>query len=206
MDPALRNPLELGDRTSRALCQRSSGSLREARGRCRSSAGGVTGCSSRDRARLGREDRRHHARRRLALERLLAGEQLVEHAAEREDVGARVGLAAFDLLRRHVLRRAEDHVRAGERLGRSDRRSRWTPWRSPTPPQPARASFARPKSSSLTPALVSRMLAGFRSRWTMPLRCAASSASQICARVLQRLVERQRALRAASPSTYSITR
>ena len=35
-------------------------------------------------------------------------------------------------------------------------------------------------------------LAGFRSRWTMPFSCAASSASAICTRDRQRLVERQR--------------
>ncbi len=45
----------------------------------------------------------------------MAGEQLVEDAAEREDVGPRVDLFAFDLLRRHVLRRADDDVRTGER-------------------------------------------------------------------------------------------
>ena len=36
------------------------------------------------------------------------GDHLVEHAAEREDVGARVCLAALHLLGRHVLERAED--------------------------------------------------------------------------------------------------
>ena len=41
--------------------------------------------------------------------------------------------------------------------------------------------FARPKSSTFTvPSRVIPMLAGFRSRWTMPLLCAASSASAIC--------------------------
>ena len=42
-------------------------------------------------------------------------------------------------------------------------------------------AFARPKSSTLTmPSGVILMLAGFRSRWTMPFSCAASSASAIC--------------------------
>jgi hypothetical protein len=41
-------------------------------------------------------------------------------------------------------------------------------------------AFARPKSSTLTtPSGVMAMLAGFRSRWTMPLSWAASSASTI---------------------------
>ena len=46
-------------------------------------------------------------------------------------------------------------------------------------PELAEVSLARPKSSSFTPCFVSRMLAGFRSRWTMPFLCAAWSASQI---------------------------
>ena len=41
--------------------------------------------------------------------------------------------------------------------------------------------FARPKSSSFTrPSGVIFTFAGFRSRWTMPFSCAASSASAIC--------------------------
>ena len=40
--------------------------------------------------------------------------------------------------------------------------------------------FARPKSSSFAPDFVIMMLPGFRSRWTIPARCALSSASAIC--------------------------
>ena len=41
--------------------------------------------------------------------------------------------------------------------------------------------LARPKSSTFTvPSGVTLMFAGFRSRWTMPRSCAASSASAIC--------------------------
>ena len=58
-------------------------------------------------------------------------------------------------------------------------------------PLPDAPSFARPKSSSFTPCLVSRMFAGFRSRWTIPFLCAAVSASQISYPVLQGLLERQ---------------
>ena len=44
-----------------------------------------------------------------------------------------------------------------------------------------RVGFASPKSSTLTtPSGVILMLAGFRSRWTMPFSCAASRASAIC--------------------------
>src|SRR4051812_92337 len=39
-------------------------------------------------------------------------------------------------------------------------------------------SLTNPKSISLAPLLVSITLAGFRSRWTMPLRCPVSSARQ----------------------------
>ena len=42
------------------------------------------------------------------------------------------------------------------------------------------AAFARPKSSTFTvPSARTLMFAGFRSRWTMPASCAASSASAI---------------------------
>ena len=45
----------------------------------------------------------------LAFERLPPRHHLVEDGAEGEDVGARVGFLAFELLRRHVLHGAEDH-------------------------------------------------------------------------------------------------
>ena len=52
--------------------------------------------------------------------------------------------------------------------------------RSGVAPSPA-AAFASPKSSTFTtPSGVILMFAGFRSRWTIPFSCAASSASAIC--------------------------
>ena len=60
---------------------------------------------------------------------------------------------------------------------------------------PARVStessaFASPKSSTLTvPSSRTLMFAGFRSRWMIPCSCAASSASAICLRDRQRLVD-----------------
>ena len=71
-------------------------------------------------------------------------------------------------------------------------------------------AFARPKSSTLTvPSARTLILAGFRSRWMMPCSCAASSASAICLRDRQRLVERNRtsrdAVREGRPSTNSMT-
>ena len=59
------------------------------------------------------------------------------------------------------------------------------------PESDVEGGFARPKSSTFTvPLDVSLTLAGFRSRCTMPLSCAASSASAICL-----------AIRKASPSS-----
>ena len=51
-----------------------------------------------------------HRRRVVAGERRLARDQLVEHAAERVEVGARRHLAAERLLRRHVRDRADEHA------------------------------------------------------------------------------------------------
>ncbi len=53
----------------------------------------------------------HHRARVVFDERLDAGDALVEHDAEREDVAAEVELVAQDLLRAHVARRA--HAGAG---------------------------------------------------------------------------------------------
>ena len=56
-----------------------------------------------------------------------------------------------------------------------------------------RPAFARPKSSTLTmPSRVIAMLAGLRSRWTMPFSCAASSASAICRAMASASRDRQR--------------
>ena len=122
----------------------------------------------------------------VALERPPARHHLVEDRAERPQVRPRVGLLPLQLLRRHVLQRAED--RPARRDRSASRRPRASRTRAPAARR-APASFARPKSRSFAtvtpersaPPVVSITLPGFRSRWMMPCLCAASSASAICA-------------------------
>jgi hypothetical protein len=78
--------------------------------------------------------------------------------APTENTSARwVDLVAVDLLRRHVVHGAEHQAAL-----REVRALRW----------------AMPKSMILTsPSGVTRMFAGFTSRWTMPWRCAYESPS-----------------------------
>ena len=54
----------------------------------------------------------------FAVEGHAAGEHFVEHAAEGEDVAARVGILAFELLGRHVLECPEHRASLGQRLTR----------------------------------------------------------------------------------------
>ncbi len=74
----------------------------------------------------------------------------------------------------------------------------------------AACSFARPKSSSFGPPLVSMTLPGLRSRCTIPRSCAAASATAISlpSSSASSSGRRSRASRAASvsPSRYSMTR
>jgi hypothetical protein len=58
----------------------------------------------------------------FAREQARAGERLVQHDAEREDVRARVDRLAGDLLRRHVARRAEHHPGGGLVVGEAHAR------------------------------------------------------------------------------------
>ena len=62
--------------------------------------------------RLLRQDRRDRVRRRLAAERALARQHLVEDRAEGEEVAAAVRRLPPHLLRRHVAHRPEDDARA----------------------------------------------------------------------------------------------
>ena len=51
-----------------------------------------------------------HRRCEVALERLLVGEQLVQHGADGKDIAAVIHRLAGDLLRRHVVERANQHA------------------------------------------------------------------------------------------------
>ena len=94
-----------------------------------------------------------------------AGQHLVEHAAERPDVGAPIDRLAARLFGAHVAGRAENQaadVACTASVGDID---------SDDPlAGSASAIFARPKSRTLTlPPGVTLTFAGFRSRWMMSL-------------------------------------
>ena len=60
-------------------------------------------------------------RERITFERLFPGQQLVDDDADREDVGPLIRTLAADLLGRHVVERAHQHVRVGELRGHEPR-------------------------------------------------------------------------------------
>ena len=99
----------IATRASPIDCSRSRGFLRRQRRTSSTMRGGVAG---RQRREVGRvlEDAGEDVRHGLAVEEPPAGEHLVEHDAERPDVGAAVDGGAGRLLRRHVGRGAEDHA------------------------------------------------------------------------------------------------
>ena len=131
--------------------------------------------------RLVAEDRGQGLPGGRSRERPLARQHLVEDGAEGEEVAARVGGLAADLLRGDVACRAHDDARLGgcrrrgcRRHGRCLRRTSVT-----------RAS---PKSRILTrPSEVRKTFSGFRSRWTIPAACAAARPSAIAAPMSTRL-------------------
>ena len=107
------------------------------------------------------------------------GRHLVEHGAEREQIGARVQLFRPRLLRRHVGDRAQRRARTGQVL-LVHASGRVAPTLPGSTNCAAGVTFASPKSRILAcPRLVTKMLAGLMSRWTMPSAWAASSASAI---------------------------
>ena len=107
-------------------------------------------------AELGRilpQDRRHRLGRRVAPERAPAGEHLVEHGAEREQVRARVDRLAAHLLRRHVADRAEHDAGVGDRrrtVSVAPSLARGQP--SAAPGRSRESSRARPRAGRCSPA------------------------------------------------------
>jgi hypothetical protein len=65
-----------------------------------------------DRCGFGVHDQVHHGMERLRFERLSPTEQLVQDRAQREDIGSGIHALAPDLLRGHVVGRADHESRA----------------------------------------------------------------------------------------------
>jgi hypothetical protein len=86
------------------------------------------------------QDGRNDARLALATERAPSGQHLVEDGTEREQIAPRVGLASFELLRRHVGHSAGQHALAARRL-RDGGRHAAVVWRS--------VEFRQPKVEQL---------------------------------------------------------
>jgi hypothetical protein len=81
-------------------------------------------------------DRGDQARLALARERRGAGRHFVEHAAQRPEVAAGVGLLGFEDLGRHVLERADDRAFTRERRGDGRRLRERTARRDPRGREP----------------------------------------------------------------------
>ena len=138
--------------------------------------------------RIARQDLGQRVRAGVARERDAAGQHFIQHAAERPDVRALVDGLTARLFGAHVGRRAHD--RSLTRSVVSDRRHCDQIGAAESPV----VAFARPKSSTLTtPSGVTLMLAGFRSRWTMPLLVRRFQRLGDLARDGQGFVQRQRA-------------
>ena len=108
------------------------------------------------------------------------GRHLVQHRAEGKQIGARIQFLALGLLRRHVGHRAQRRPGTGQVLLARSCRLRVRCRNAGSTNCCSGVTFASPKSRILAcPRLVTKMLAGLMSRWTMPSACAASSASAI---------------------------
>ena len=152
------------------------------------------------------QHQRDRVGRRLAAERALPGEHLVEDGAAGEDVGAVIDLARPRLFRRQVAERAQHQAGQGVEGGGGLRCCRCR-----RPPRPPPWWPGRSRGSSARPSAVTKMLSGFRSRCTMPRACAAPRPGG----ELQRRGRWPRsgrggrvraATRSVSPSSSSVTR
>jgi hypothetical protein len=127
--------------------------------------------------RLAREDRREDIADGVAGKRGAARERLAEHNPERPDVRSLVYRLAPRLLRGHVGGRAENHAAHRERSRTRERRRV-----QHVRPRPIGRRWSRQAEIQHFHRTVGTQpdVAGFRSRWTIPCSCAASSASAIC--------------------------
>ena len=157
--------------------------------------------------RFARQHRCQHVGDVVARKGPTAGQHLVEHRAERPDVGPLVDRRGRAPAPGSCRRRC----RAAHRQPSSRGEVIVGDWVTPEAGAPAASTaLARPKSSTLTvPSGRTLMLAGFKSRWTMPCSCAASRASAIWFASGRASPNGMRpaAMRSASvgPSTSSIT-
>ena len=160
--PALRDASQFLRHVVRALAA-GIGILRET-GRHQPLEGGRRdGLQRTHRGRLARHDRRDDARLALAGKCAAAGQHLVEHAPEREQVRARVGVFPLELLRRHVGHGAQDGARRRHRsLGRQRRHPAGHRGRAAPSASPGRNPAAWPAGPRRD--LTSMTLAGLRSR------------------------------------------
>ncbi len=161
--------------TSCADWKRSAGSLARQARTTRSSIGRRERLAGADGIRIFFQNRAEYAELRFAFEGAAAGDHFVENASEAEQIAARVGFRSLQNFRGHVLESSDDRTflrerrrRRGERCQVHRRRGRSEAGRWPASAIRANSGFARPKSISFAPALVSMMFAGFRSRWMMP--------------------------------------
>ena len=151
----------------------------------------------RHRRRLGGRNRADEARPRLSFEGLLPGQHLEQHAAEREEVGARVRFEPFDLLRSHVLERAENGALRGDARRRRRRH---------------RAGAGDRRRVRFREAEVEQLRARLRQHHVAGLQIAMDDASAMrrverrrhLNRDRQGLSGRQRALRQSVPQRFSV--
>jgi hypothetical protein len=126
-----------------------------------------------DRGRVVVQHRGESVGDRVAGERAPPAQHLVQHGAEREEIGARVGGLAAHLLRRHVSRRPHHHPA----LGRPGHQNGVVSVAGGRAILEAREAKSRILA---TPSLVTNTFSGFKSRWISARACAAPRPRAIC--------------------------
>ena len=148
-------PEPSADANAPALRNRSDGTLASARARASSTCRGTPSRTRRHHRHRVREPLRDdHLRCRTGV-RGLAGQHLVEHAAESIDVGARRAVRSQWPARDSCRRASQSDPGLGERGSRP-------------PATSAATALAIPKSATRACRRCSRMFSGLTSRWTTP--------------------------------------